>query len=71
MHGTWLFCRGSAQSTYKMCLQWKVVQAHILKYQHHLQFLILLFSTASNYIEYAHKVRKFEEKVDICDAQLL
>lgn len=41
--------RGSAQLTYKMCSEWKVVQAHTLKYQHHLQFLILLFSTASNY----------------------
>jgi len=41
---------GKSQSTYKMCWQWKIVQAHILKYQH-LQYFILLFSMASNYIQ--------------------
>lgn len=41
---------GKSQSTYKMCWQWKIVQAHILKYQH-LQYFILLFSIASNYIQ--------------------
>lgn len=56
---------GKSQSTYKMCWQWKTVQAHILKYKH-LQYFILFVSMASNYIQVWR-----EQWTYVCDAQLL